>query len=132
MKISTKLLAILAAFTICVAPVSAQSPRGVADRVRASSVASLVVKTTPGALYSVQIFSSVVGFIHVFDATALPSNGAVPVIAPIAVGAGTTATTLNLGERGARFATGIVVAKSTTAGTLTVGGADSIISVTFQ
>jgi hypothetical protein len=116
----------IAAFLFLVDPVAAQSPKDVADRANAGSVASLVVKATPGTLFRVQVFSSVAGFIHVFDAVSLPSNGAVPVIAPVAVAAGTTSSTLDLGARGARFNTGIVVAKSTTAATLTIGGSDSI------
>jgi hypothetical protein len=129
MKLLKSIFLILA---LTCASTFAQSPKDVADRAKASSVASLVVKTTPGTLYSVQIFSTVAGFIHVFDATSLPSNGAVPVIAPIAVPAGTTAAKLDFGEIGMRFNNGIVVAKSTTGSTLTVGAADSIISATFQ
>lgn len=68
-------------------------------------------------------------FIQVFDATALPSNGATPLITfPLATLA-STQPPIDFGVYGRVFLNGIVIANSTTEATLTVGSADSFFDL---
>ena len=67
-------------------------------------------------------------YLQVFDAAALPANGVVPDLV-IAV---TTGATVQIPLTGrVPFATGIVLAISTTAATLTIGAADALFSATY-
>ena len=71
-----------------------------------------VTNTSGGTLY-----------LHVFDASSLPSVGAIPLTSPITVAAGT-----NNGNdwrpEGVRFSLGCVLALSSTLDTLTIVGSD--------
>src|SRR5438874_11897652 len=51
----------------------------------ASNVTNKVVKGGAGVLYSVQFYNgnAALRYVQIFDATSLPSNGAVSVVAPI-------------------------------------------------
>lgn len=94
-------------------------------------VASLVVKATAGTLYGIAGYNAnaAARFIQIHDATALPANTSVP---EVVVNVGIAGNfNINFGPFGRRFATGIVVANSTTAPTLTVGTADSWISAEY-
>ena len=87
-----------------------------------------VVKKTQGKLYGASIYNqnAAARFVLLFDATALPANGTAALatypIAAAAAGAG--ALGLYFGSVGRAFEQGIVIALSTSAGTLTVAGAD--------
>jgi hypothetical protein len=68
-------------------------------------------------------------FIQVFDATALPANGAIPLISvdiPTV-----TAKGIAFDPYGRWFDRGCVVANSTTQGSLTVGSADCLFDVQY-
>ena len=87
---------------------------------------SLVIKASPGKLLMLTAYNNngAARFIQLFNATALPGNGAVPVMIISVPTLGTFSFPIpNLS--GMDFSTGIVVANSTTAATLTVGSADS-------
>lgn len=90
----------------------------------AAYAASLVVKATPGTLFGLTGYNSKgsTQFIQLHDATALPADTAVPKVV-ITVPA-TSNFSIDFGAYGKRFATGIVVANSSTGPTLTTGSAD--------
>jgi len=99
-----------------------------------SSVAlatSLVIKPAAGKLYGVSVYNNnaAARFVQLHDATALPPNGAVPVMVA------TVATVANLGlywgSVGRSFEQGIVIALSTTAATLTIAAADGFFDAQF-
>ena len=83
-------------------------------------VNSLNVKTTPGNLLQVVGFNDTasVVYLHIFNAASLPANGTAPRTAfKIAANANFS---FDLSARSRSFATGIVLAGSTTSATLTV------------
>jgi hypothetical protein len=83
---------------------------------------SLVAKASPGRLTGLSGYNSgSAGFIQVHDAASLPANTAVPAIVIAVPATGNFA--LDLGLRGRYFATGIVIAYSSTGPTLTIGSA---------
>jgi len=99
-------------------------------------VASLIVKASVGILYWVQIYNNnaAVRYLHIFDSATLPVNGTIPNVPPYslpATGAAIQPQFVDLGEAGLRFQNGIVIANSTTQTTLTIGSADSIITVAY-
>lgn len=98
----------------------------------AAAEASRVVKATAGSLFTVGMFNNngATRYLQGFQAAALPANGAVPVFS-IPVAAGATVFQL-FGDLGLTFATGIVLANSSTATTLTVGGADSLFTASYR
>ena len=93
--------------------------------------ASLVIKAAAGVLLTLSTHNNrgSTQYIQIFDAASLPSNGAVPlvVINMLTV----TNSFLDFGQYGKSFATGIVVANSSTLATLTIGSADCWFSATF-
>lgn len=68
-----------------------------------------------------------VRYIHVFDATSLPANGAVPLDTAHATTGQRAILTYAIPTT--RFATGCVVAMSTTSSTLTLGAAEALFTV---
>jgi hypothetical protein len=105
-----------------------------------AAVSSLVVKPSAGYLHNVKIYNNnaAIRYLHIFDATSVPSNGTAPAIPPYslpATGAAVNPTEVTFGGseyEGLRFDTGIVVANSTTQATLTLGSADSIIAAEYK
>jgi hypothetical protein len=100
------------------------------------ATASLVVKASPGILFKVFIYNNnaAIRYLHIFDSTSLPTNGAAPNIPPYslpATGTAVSPTVVDFGNDGVRFTMGIVVANSTTQTTLTIGSADSAIAVSY-
>ena len=92
--------------------------------------ASLVVKASPGTLYGLQGYSTTAQFLHLYDATSLPADTAVPkVVIPITAGA---PFSIDFGVYGRAFAVGIVAGVSSTGPTKTVGGADTWIDAQFE
>lgn len=93
--------------------------------------ASLVVKASAGTLYGITGYNSKASaqFIQLHDATALPSDTAVPKVV-ITVPA-TSNFSIDFGNYGRSFATGIVVANSSTGQTLTTASADCWIDAQY-
>lgn len=87
--------------------------------------ASYVASAVPCVLRRATVTNTSGGtlYLHVFDATSLPSVGAVPLVSPVTVAAGT-----NNGNdwrpEGIAFALGCVLALSSTLDTLTIVGSD--------
>jgi hypothetical protein len=98
----------------------------------AAAEASVVVKGSAGRLFTVGMYNNNVAtrYLQGFQAAALPANGTVPVFS-IPVGAGASVFQL-FGDRGLSFGTGIVLANSSTALTLTVGAADSLFTASYR
>lgn len=109
-------------------PGSIAAPRGPSSP---GLVASFVAKSGAGILYGISGYSNKAAaqFIHVFDATVLPANGAVPVFV-VNVAASPWNFSIDLGEKGQWFYAGVVLANSSTAGTLTIGSADTFFQAT--
>jgi hypothetical protein len=92
---------------------------------------SRVVKAGSGRLFGLVAYSSnaAAQFVQVFDAPALPDDGAVPVLViPVAA---TAVVSLYYGSVGRWFQRGIVVCNSSTAPTKTIGSADTFFDVQF-
>jgi hypothetical protein len=87
-------------------------------------VASLVLATGRRRLFGLQGVNNnaAATFVHIFDATALPANGAVPQV--IIRAAATDNFSAYFGSVGRWFNQGIVVANSSTLATLTLSTAD--------
>lgn len=87
--------------------------------------ASLVLKSSAGKLLMLIVHSTKGSsqFIQIHNAAALPGNGAVPIFS-VTVAAGATFVFPVPILTGVDFSTGITVANSSTAATLTVGSAD--------
>ncbi len=94
--------------------------------------ASLVVKASAGTLYMINGFNSSTSsqFIHVYDATALPADGTVPKI--VFIVSGSSNFSLDLGNYGRYFASGIVVGNSSTGPTKTIGSANCWFDVQYK
>lgn len=94
--------------------------------------ASRVVKAGPGRFFGLSVFNSKAAaqFILVFDASSVPTNGAVPAVAPLSLAATSTGA-LYYGSIGRWMLYGIVVCNSSTAASLTIGSADCFYDVQF-
>lgn len=104
--------------------------------VNAGNVASLVAKvnTIPGQVARLHQLiatntNAALRYIQVFDAAAVPANGAVPLITFPLTAAASTQPPLSFGVYGRTFTNGIVVCNSTTEATLTLGSADSFFDL---
>lgn len=98
----------------------------------AAAEASRVIKASAGSLFSATMFNNngATRYLQAFNAAALPVNGTVPVFSiPVLTGA---SETLLLGDLGLTFSTGIVLANSSTATSLTIGAADSLFTASFR
>lgn len=82
-------------------------------------ISNRVVKATACTLLHLSGYSESSGYLHVFDANALPANGTKPTLAPVPIWWGWTIS-LPLPTRGRAFKAGIVWAVSTTAEKLTL------------
>jgi hypothetical protein len=105
--------------------VSGGVPGSTAVSVLSASAAAnhQVVKTSSGIVLSVNAHNSSgsTRYLHVFDATALPFDGTIPTLAPVQVPTDSTGS-IDFISTGRPFSTGLVVAFSSTATTLTNAG----------
>lgn len=94
--------------------------------------ASRVIKATPGILFGLNIYNSKgsAQFIQLHDATAVPTDAAVPV--EVLTVPATSNLTISFGEHGKAFGLGIVVCNSSTGPTKTIGSADCWFSPRFK
>lgn len=94
-------------------------------------VNSLVVSTGGGLLFGLSGFSSKASpqYVQVFDAVSVPADGAVPVLVIYVLA--TENFSLDYGDVGRNFLTGIVVCNSSTAATKTIGSADTWLDVQY-
>ena len=92
---------------------------------------SIIAKGGEGRLYGFTATSTNVAaqFILVFDRGSVPSNGAIPLFAFNVAAASPAAG--YWGSVGRWFDRGIVLANSTTQGTLTIGAADTLFDVQY-
>lgn len=92
--------------------------------------ASAVIKTGPGILYGLTVTNTkgTAQYVLVFDATSVPLDGALPLLAKLV--AASDAVGINW-LPGRTFLTGIVVCNSSTQTTKTVGSADCLFDCQF-
>jgi hypothetical protein len=93
--------------------------------------ASRVIEPAPSRLYALSGINNnaAIRYIQIFDATALPADGAVPKIVIVAAAAANFSA--DFGIYGRKFLNGIVVCNSTTLATKTIGAADSWFNARF-
>ena len=92
---------------------------------------SRVVKNIPGTVYGLTGYNSKASaqFIHLYDATAVPADTAVPVV--VITAAASSNFSIDFGIYGRRFTTGICIGNSSTGPTKTIGSADCWFDVQF-
>lgn len=92
---------------------------------------SLVIYTGPCYVTVIAASSTnaAAQYIQVFDQTTLPSNGAIPEM--LLQAAATSDKFVSYSLPGRFFRTGVVIANSTTAATLTIGAADCFFDVQY-
>ena len=112
-------------------PVSVIPPGKLKNVTVTAYVASLVVSARPTTLYGFSGYNSgAAQFLLVFDAAALPAEGAVPKLV-LAVGA-TSNFAGDWGVEGRFFSNGIVICNSSTGPTKTIGAADCWLDVQYR
>lgn len=85
---------------------------------------NLVVKASAGTLFGLQGYNNLGTdqFIQLHNAAALPSDGAIPVVSFVV--AANSNFSLDFGDRGRAFSTGIVICNSSAVATKVIGAAD--------
>src|ERR1044071_1306369 len=93
--------------------------------------ASGVIRTGPGRLYSLFGFNNKASaqYLQVFDALAVPADGAVPRLPPLYV-ASLTSFYYDFGEVGAGFTIGLCWSNSSALAQKTIGSADCWVHAT--
>ena len=97
------------------------------------AVASGVIRRGPTRLYQLYGFNNKASaqYIQVFDAAAVPADGAVASLPPLFVAA-TSAFFYDLGEIGAFFPAGLSWSNSSSLATKTIGSADCWLHASFR
>ena len=104
------------------------------DRLNSTSVAyeaSRIVKPKPGVVFGLTGYNSKSSaqFIHLYNTKVLPADGAVPVVTFTV--AASSNFSLDFGESGRAFSTGVVIGNSSTGPTKTIGSADVWFDVQY-
>jgi hypothetical protein len=90
----------------------------------------LVIKSSPGILYGLTVYSNgVTQWIQLHNAASAPADAVVPLL--VFEIAADTARTLDFGRHGRVFTTGIYVCNSTTDVTKTIGAANCIFDAQY-
>lgn len=91
---------------------------------------SRVVKTGPGYLFGFTVTNTLASaqYVQIFDATTLPADGAVPILAKSLTASDATGFLWYLPRT---FLVGLVICNSTTQGTKTLGSANCLFDVQF-
>lgn len=94
--------------------------------------ASLVVMTHSGVVYRISMSNTNVAarYLQVFDAAAVPADGAVPLFSKLVAIGGDVE--LPFGVHGRAFGQGCVVVSSSTQATKTISAADALFDVQFK
>lgn len=94
--------------------------------------ASRIVKSSPGKVYGLTGYNSKTAeqFIQLHDAKIVPADAAVPKV--VFKVAASSNFSLDFGQSGREFSTGIVICDSSTATTKTLGSADCWFDVQYR
>ena len=111
-------------------PMAQRPTQADTEYVSAANEISAVVKASAGILKGISGVSTENAFLHFFDATSLPSNGAVPKLRQ-AISANVNVPTDFVPAGGVHFDTGIVFAVSSTNDTLTVSLTNTVVLTVF-
>lgn len=121
----------LSTITPVVSPLSSSSPNEAS--VSTAYEASHVVKASAGVLYSLLCYNSKTStqFLEVFNSTTVPADTTVSVTVPVSCPASSNCT-LDFGNYGKYFSTGISWSNSSTSPTKTIGSADMFCEPRYQ
>lgn len=111
---------------------SASSANAPTRAVTSAYAASLIVKASAGNLYAITGYNSKTSaqFIQVHNSTTVPADTAVPIY--MFTVPATSNFSLDFGNLGEQFSTGIVVCNSSTGPTKNIGAADCWFTVRYQ
>lgn len=98
----------------------------------ATATNSIVAKAAAGTLFGFTVWSaaSVTQYIHVYDASGIPANGATPNVPPFPISASQNLS-VGFGPNGRKMDKGIVIGNSTTPVSKTLGASDCVFDVQF-
>lgn len=117
--------------TPVVSPLSSSAPNEAS--VSTAYEASHIVKSSAGVLYSLICYNSKASaqFVLTFNSTTLPADSTVSVTAPMSCQASSNCT-LDFGDYGKYYSTGVVWSNSSTSPTKTIGSADMFCEPRYQ
>lgn len=95
----------------------------------AHAAASGVIKASAGKLYAATIYSEAAQYVALYNTTSVPADGQTPIFAAKLPANGNL--TLNFGNLGRYFGTGICWSNSSTYSTKTIGSADCSVIATY-
>jgi len=105
------------------------STNALSNATSTAAEASRVIKASAGRLFGMTVMSTAAQYIQLFNATSAPADTTVPIISfDIAAN---TAKSIDFGEYGRYFSTGIVVTNSSTATTKTIGSTTCLFDAQY-